>query len=305
MKISFKRLLPDSPGSAPSVFFFALTALAMMALLAVPFVARSHEFWIEAESFVVPVRNDIIATLKNGENFAGGRFPYVPDRFARFDISDADGSRPVVSRLGDDPAVRQPALASGLNIIAYVSSGTSVNHETFGKFERFLEEEGLMWASAIHRERQLPTENIVEFFTRYAKALIMVDSPEAGAGSGDHSQQPTQPLGLEMELLALVNPYNLHVANAMDMKIPIQVLYQGEPLVGTQLSIFHRTHQNEVTVHRLSVDEHGTTLVDVSKPGNYLLNAVHLRQPDVATMLQTGAVWESLWASLTFSRPMD
>lgn len=63
--------------------------------------------------------------------------------------------------------------------------------------------------------------------------------------------------------------------------------------------------KNEVTVHRLSVDEQGTTLVDVSKPGNYLLNAVHLRQPDVATMLQTGAVWESLWASLTFSRPMD
>lgn len=256
-----------------------------------PPLATAHEFWIEPEQYRLAQGQPIVSSLRNGEDFTGASFPYAPQRFSRFTIEGASGVADVNSRLGDDPAINQTALA-GLNLITYVSTGSTVTHDTFDSFKQFLDEEGLVWAERLHADRQLPMESITEVFVRYAKSLVVVDST---AGSD-------QATGMELELVALDNPYHPTANPAAGRQLlPVQVLFKGEPLPDVQVSVFHRDEEEAVTVSRLQADDAGQVMVDIAPAGAFLINAVHLRTPSASTMLATGALWESLWASLTFS----
>lgn len=256
-----------------------------------PWTAFAHEFWLEPEYYRLTPDQSITASLRNGENFEGASFPYAPQRFSRFIIEAPSSVEAVSSRLGDDPAVNQSASA-GLNLITYVSTGSTVTHDTFDSFKQFLSEEGLMWASSLHADRQLPMASITEVFIRYAKSLVAVGEPTG-------SDRPT---GMELELVALDNPYQSSAGSDGERKVlPVQVLYQGKPLPEVQVSVFYRDEDEVVSVNRLQADAAGQVVIDIAPAGVFMVNAVHLRTPSARMMLATGAVWESLWASLTFS----
>ena len=97
----------------------------------------------------------------------------------------------------------------------------------------------------------------------------------------------------------LNNPY---VAN--NEAIKVQLLEEGEPLANAQLGAFFKTADSEdavqLTLYRTDV-QGMVALPRPKQPGVMLLSAVHMIEPDAATILKTGAVWESLWASMTFA----
>jgi len=138
-----------------------------------------------------------------------------------------------------------------------------------------------------HAARGLPDADFAEVYTRFSKSLIGVGS----AAGADHD------FGLETELVALANPYT----DDMSGGLPLRLTYRGEVRADAQVEIFDRAPSGEVTITRPRTNAEGVVTVPVTPGHHYMADAVVLREPEGENL--TGAVWESLWANLTWAVP--
>ena len=77
----------------------------------------------------------------------------------------------------------------------------------------------------------------------------------------------------------------------------MQLLYQNEPLANAQIEVFDKAPDDNVVITLLRSDAKGEAVIPVTSGHSYLIDAVRLRPA-------TGeAVWETLWAALTFAVP--
>ena len=295
-------------------------ALACAAALAAP--VQAHEFWIEPTDFAPSVGESLEATLNIGQYLSADPSSWDPKRFARLELVDAAGAREVTGERGDRPAVRVPVRVPGPQVLAGETRPLSVRYESFEKFESFTAFEGAPEIAERHVEAGLPTANVVELYTRYAKALVRADAPtgdSANAGEGAKAggdAPPDRALGLELELVALDDPYAADADASGNGPLGFELLLDGEPLADVQVALFHRVGPNAGvpstdadggvvvpegvtrTLARTGAD--GRVAFDRPGAGTSLVSAVLIRRPDARTMLESGATWESLWASLVF-----
>lgn len=265
-----------------------LTSIAtVLTLVASPTV--SHEFWIDAHKYQVEIGENIAADLKNGQDFKGIDLAYFERRIVRFDQIDTSGRRPVASRPGDSPAFNAAGSEDGLFTLVYQSTYDTVNYATWEKFQRFVDHKAFGDVRSQHDARGLPEEGFKEAYARFAKALIAV-----GSGAGADAAR-----GLEIEIVALKNPYTEDVSAGL----PVQVLYREMPRIGAQVEIFERPPEGPVRVSTTTTDDDGIALIAVKPGHDYLLDNVLLRIPSEALAEEKSAVWETLWAALTFAVP--
>lgn len=187
------------------------------------------------------------------------------------------------------PAVDQAAPADGLAVVVHVTSDNELVYRDFAKFAKFVRHKDAEWVLARHRARGLPDADFTELYSRYAKALVAV-----GTGAGKD-----QELGLLTEITALANPYTDDLPDGL----PVRVSYAGAPRAGAQVEVFEKTSSGDVEVFSVTTDAEGRAIVPVAPGHRYMLDAVVLRKPETPVAAATGAVWESLWANLTFELP--
>jgi len=252
--------------------------------------ASAHEVWLEPLQWEVPDEAIVQARLLNGEGFKGAELLWDPRVIVRAQRWQGDDGADIAGRFGDNPALATNAAETGLLTLVYQSAPNTVVYESYDKFALFVAEKGFDTALADHAVRDLPRAPIKEAFSRHVKTLMAV-----GDGRG-----ADVPRGLEIEIVALTNPYTADPAQPMQF----QALYQSAPLADHLVTLFERTPEGEVNVQSVRSDATGIASF-VTKAGNtYLVDAVVLRVPARDLVLQTrGAVWESLWASLTFRVP--
>lgn len=258
-----------------------------LALLASPVAA--HELWLEPVDYMIEADGRLQAQIVNGQEFAGSRLSYVPQLFTAFDMALAEQSAPVENRPGSRPALDMPPLGEGLHVVSYVSSVSRVKYEDFAKFLRFAAHKDFPNAEADHLARGLPTEAFYEAYSRFAKTLIAV-----GEGAGNDSR-----LGLETEIVALDNPYTSQAENG----IRVQVFYGDAPRAGAQYELFDKAPDGAVTITYHRADAQGIATLPVTPGHSYLVDAVVLREPSPELAAEKDAVWETLWAALTFAVP--
>lgn len=245
--------------------------------------AVSHEFWIEPERFQVETGAPLSAQLRNGERFKGSAVPYFPERTARFELIRDGEVTPVGGRTGDIPALETVADGDGLAVILHETGPTLLTYQTWEKFAGFAEHKGFADIRARHEARGLPMENFKETYRRFAKALVAV-----GDGEGSDSD-----MGMETEFVSLSDPYDPN----FEQNFKSRLLYQGAPRADAQVEIFDRSPEGEVVTTTARTDRDGVVSVPVTPGHDYLLDAVVLREAEGE------AVWETLWASLTFGVP--
>lgn len=259
----------------------------LCALLASP--AAAHEFWIDAESYIVDEGLALTARLRNGQEFEGVELAYFSRRFERFDHSVAGVTGPAPGRDGDRPALTIEDPEDGLHVLVYASTTAVVDYDDMESFMRFVTHKDLGPVDEMHAARGLPEAGFVEAYSRYAKALIAV-----GGGAGEDAA-----FGLAHELIALENPYTGEMSDGIEVALE----RYGERRGDAQIELFERAPDGtvEITLHR--TDAEGVAVLPV-KPGHeYLVDAVILFQPAPGTVADTGAVWETHWAALTFAIP--
>ncbi|WP_341213176.1 DUF4198 domain-containing protein [uncultured Limimaricola sp.] len=260
---------------------------ACLALLSTPVAA--HEFWIEPLDWQIAADDTLQAKLVNGSDFVGVDFAYLPQRFTRFDLEQNDKLAPVEARLGARPAIDQVMGEDGLVVAIYVSTLNKVTYDERATFDKFVEQKDLAQVASDREARGLPEAGFSELFTRYSKALVAV-----GEGAGADRR-----FGLETELVALDNPY----VDDLSQGLRVQLFYGDQTRDETQVELYERTPEGEVTEILLRTDEEGVAVLPVKPGHDYLASAVVLRVPEAGIAAQTDTVWESLWAALSFAVP--
>jgi uncharacterized GH25 family protein len=264
--------------------------LLLLVTFLFPVGAGAHEFWIEPLRFVISSDDRIAANLNVGKYFKGNVQSFIPARFVEFSVTDSSGKRTVSGRLGDLPALDEPLLHPGLQILSYRSRPQSAVYEDFSKFERFAQKEGNLWIIDEHKNRGLSRRNVTEAYTRFAKSLV-----QSGDVSGEDSV-----LGFPLEIVVESNPY----ADLTGDDIPVVLLWQGKGLSTAQISVFQKSGGCEASLATVLTDERGRAAIPRGSGGRFLLNAVHVTVPTAETLRDINADWESLWASTTFELPV-
>lgn len=259
----------------------------IVSLLASPLAA--HEFWIEPLAYQVEADGRLEAKIVNGQEFNGGPLAYLPQRFVNFLIFSGDEVTRVTGRPGDTPALNQDAPANGLNVAAYQAQNAIVTYEEWEKFQGFVDHKDFGDVLSRHLARGLSPDGFKEIYSRYSKALI---------GVGD-SQGADRRVGLETEIVALNNPYTDDLSQGMR----VQVYYRNDTRADTQVEVFEKADNGTVAIALYRTDAEGIAVFPV-KPGyRYMVDAVVLREPTADLQERSTAVWETLWANLTFAVP--
>lgn len=256
------------------------------------FNAKAHEMWIEPVKYQVAKNDTIYAHEKVGQNFKGNQYSYLSSSYEKLDITINNKTRPVKSRIGDIPAIHEVAEEEGLVILSAVSSVSDISYETWKKFESFINSKDLDWVLIKHKERGLPSKGFTEAYQRFPKALVKV-----GSGKGQDKV-----LGMRLEWVAETNPYT--TPQTKNGVIKARLLWEGKPLKFAHVGVFNKFEDQFIRTN-LSTDDNGVVEIPQANGGEFLINAVQMIKPSKKVRDETGAVWESLWASLTYKLPIQ
>jgi len=258
------------------------TALGALFFVLVASGARAHDFWIEPSSFTPKPGDAVTLRLLVGERFAGDAVPRSAEMIARFVAAGPAGEAAVRGREGGDPAGFALLGAPGLYVIGYRSKPLSIELEA-GKFESYLQTEGLDAISSLRAARGESEKPARERYSRCARSLLAA-GPEA-LGQAD------TPLGFTLELVAEKNPYTLAAGD----ELPLRLTYDGAPIAGVLVTAISQANPGASVAAR--TDAAGRVSLRLATAGVWLAKAVHM----IALPRGGDAEWESLWASLTFA----
>lgn len=247
--------------------------------------ATAHEFWIEPHAFEVSPGSQIVADLKNGQEFKGISLSYFDRNIARFDVITDTSVTPVEGRLGDIPALDVTAQNPGLVIVVHETTPSFVTYQTWEKFAAFAAHKDFADVEARHAANGFGEAPFKEQYTRHVKSLIAVGD---GAGAD-------RAVGLRTEFVALTNPY----APDFDGTMRVQLFFEGALRPDAQVEVFDRDTDDMVTISLFRTDAEGIAAVPVTPGHDYLFDGVVLQTADDSDE----AVWDTFWAALTFGVP--
>lgn len=265
----------------------SLILALLIVLLAMNKLANAHEMWIEPVKYKVEKNDTIYAHEKVGQNFKGNQYSYLNTSYERLDITINNKTRAVKSRIGDIPAIHEVVKEEGLIVLSAITTVSDVNYKTWEKFETFIKSKRLDWVLEQHKKRGLPDKGFTEAYSRFPKALIQI-----GDGKGADSA-----LGMRFEWVLETNPYT--TALKPDGYIKARLLWEGKPMKQAHVNVFNKVN-DKLFESDLYTDDEGRVEIPQAKGGEFLINSVQMIEPSKKVKKETGAVWESLWASITY-----
>lgn len=252
-----------------------------------PSFLTAHEYWLEPINFQPSNDQKLMANVKIGTDLAGDNHAYIPDHFQSFDLTMNGKTQAIESSFAARPPVNQSTSGDSLGILSAESGINVVNYTEADIFLKFLENEGLSEVYAEHQARGLPESGFDEAYRRYAKSLIKI-----GNGKGQDKA-----LGLTLEWIIENNPYQTDESD-----IVARLEWQGKALADTQATVFRK--ENDVVSRQLFQTDQAGNIRIPREPGLFLINAVKMTIPSSETLKAPkakNAVWESHWASITYS----
>ena len=263
---------------------FRLPAFVLVMAFSILPVADAHEFWLEASQYAPPADKDVGLQILVGQRFSGLPYPYLQDRFFKFDARQSGPTTDVDGLEGDDDPVATVSFENPeLAVIAYHAKDIDLTYETMEQFEAFLSKEGLERFLPEHRAANKPTKEIEERYYRAAKLLLDI------GGTGQGQDRFT---GMPLELVAERNPYALGPNDSL----PVRLLQDGKPVAGVLVKAFPKADPKNV--QRVRTDAEGRVSIAINVSGPWLLNAVQFFPPKPDDWVD----WVSIWASMTFER---
>ena len=255
--------------------------------------AAAHEFWLSPSTYRALARDTVAISTWVGTGFRGEAKPWAAPRAIRFTLRTSRESdlRPAATN-GDLTWARFVVPDGGGAMIGYESDFAEVELEA-GEFDRYLALEGLDGPLRARRNLREHAGPGRERYARCAKTWI----------AGDDAKRATSPLGLSLELVPLGDP-------SKTAPLRLLLLDHGKPVVGALVRGWNRplegagrpvdpaTRDSVEMVVRARTDARGMVTLDTSRPGEWLVSAVHM----IPSEDRTWAEWQSRWASLTFAR---
>ena len=262
---------------------FRVATFSLIALVLLLTPIRAHEFWMEPETYRPAIGEKVALRHFIGQKFNGESYPYVPDWFKSFAVTQGNERSDIGGTMGDDPAAVLKFDKPGLKILTFHSTPDKLTFKSFEKFKTYLIFEGLEPILEKFENALSQQSEFREDYVRCAKTLILVGEDMSGADRAT---------GMPLELIAEQNPFAL----AKGKSLSVQLLQDGKPLAGALIRILTKADPEKIKPVR--TDTQGRALIPLSHSGPYLLNAVAMTNK---VLPKKDENWQSLWASLSFS----
>lgn len=270
---------PSAPGR-PRVLRGLLVACALV----VADTGAAHDFWVRPSRFEATPGEVVDVRLFVGSGTELEELGRDPALVRRFESRRGQRHEPIGGVAGTVPAGRTRLAGAGLTTLVYQSAHSFIELPA-GKFESYLDEEGLEEISFERQRRGQGLEPGRESYARYCKALVRV----GGTAKGAHDDE----VGLPLELVAEDDLSSWRDGDALSFRL----LFGGRPLPGRLVRLAHL----DIPELELGVrsDLQGRAVLTPPQGGAWRVVSVHMvpADPDVQ------GDWESFWTSLTFSLP--
>lgn len=260
--------------------------IAVSLFLTLPTAGLTHEFWLEPETYQVNPGEKVGIHLRNGQDFKGVELSWFQPRVQSASIILNGKSTEYKGLPGDLPGI-SVTPPEGLVTISYASTMSKLTYESWGKVLNFVGHKGVTWFEKAHANRGLPQEKVTEGYWRYSKTII-------GGGAGKGSDTNT---GMETEFVLQTNPFERDVDS-----IQVILLYQGQPRPNAQIEMWDKV-DDTITKTMHTTNSAGVASLPVAAGHSYQIDAVVLREPLTDKAIETGVMWESVWANMTFAIP--
>ena len=241
----------------------------------------AHDFWIEPSTFRPEPGSVVSIGLRVGQQFTGDAVRRSSEYIEQFVLREGDRETPIGGADGGDPAGFVLTDGRETALVAYRSKPAFIELPA-GRFEDYLRLEGLDAIVALRRAQGKSGKAGLEYFTRYAKALLTGKS---------ESRAVSLPIGFAMEIVPDADP------TVRNGGFTGRVLYGGAPLAGAAVIAMPRANPAVRTTVR--TDARGAFAFALLQPGVWLIKSVHM----VGAGWFSRADWQSAWASLTFEVP--
>ena len=237
--------------------------LAAAALLSAPLAA--HDFWLQPSRFAVAPGGRVPMIFLVGHGTFRQRSGIAADRVKLFRAIGPQGTtdRAADLTLGQAADATTAFPNPGTYVMAFSTSNTPSNLPAL-RFNDYAAAEGL--TPILQRRTATGTTNDPgrELYSRRGKALIQVGPPTRTA-----QPQVTTPVGLGLEIVPLVNPYQPGTSRTL----PVRILYQGRPLAGALVKLNNlKSDAEPVEMHRS--DAAGQATFRLPTSGQWQLNVV-------------------------------
>ena len=256
----------------------------------------AHEVWIEPHSAHLSKGENLLADLRIGDMFKGDHLIYIPQQTEKLLVLMESGSFDLQPKIGSRPVVLVPSEKldgiSGDLVVVYESTNSYIQYGSKEKFFRFAVKKGFSGVRKAHERRRLPEGGFVERYKRFAKASVAI-ATDTRAGSQKINDRA---VGMELEFVLLAKSNLSNGLTAFD----VQLFYQDKGLPDALVTLFSRDPDGTVTTSQFKTNEQGMIKVTARAGHRYLLDHVTVRETDPSRDWKK-PVWESLWASLTFS----
>ncbi len=233
-------------------------------LVSLPVTA--HDFWLQPSQFWVSPGAAVPMTFLVGHGGVRQRTNIGSDRFNVFRTTGPGGVTDRKGSLSNSKKGAEASLsfAAPGTYVAYFSTSSILSELPSLRFNDYAAAEGLTLVTR-HRAAQGKTDAPGrEFYSRRGKALLQVGLPGKAA-----QPQVTAPVGLSLEIVPLVNPYQPGPASSL----PVQVLYQGRPLAGALVKL-NDLNADERPVEVRRTDTNGRADFQIKRSGLWQLNVV-------------------------------
>lgn len=253
-------------------------------LLTVTASLFSHEFWLEPQHFIFQRGEEINIRLRVGEGFRGENWNGTRVDVRQLKLHFAETTDNLIDQLSDvsGDSLQFKIFEEGTAMISFNNANRFITLDAKA-FNAYLEEDGIREAVDF-RTQNNETDSIgKEYYQRTVKTILQIGTK--------YTDQILQRTELILDIVPLTHPYRFTQTGSM----PVQVFFNGQPLAGKMMRIWHRVG-GKLTVSNQLTDAEGKLSFQIKPEGEWMVSCVAMKRLENDPKAQ----WQSYWGSLTW-----
>lgn len=266
----------------------ALKAIAAVLAVLVPAPVAAHDFWLQPADLSPDDTGTLSITMFVGHGADRAYWGVDTDYVTNFWKVGPAGETNLVPELRLKDGVASDILfeTPGAHLVLLRSRSSESTLEA-DRFNAYVEEEGLTPIAEYRARNGLNEVQGRELYSRRAKTIVQI-----GPVSEKDVQRVITPSGLSLEITPQRHPLHIEAGDTL----PVQILYDGEPLSGALVKLTDLDADSERTA-RMRTDEAGMARFTIPHAGQWQMNVVWARRlPE-----DTRAEFDTVFSSLTFA----
>jgi uncharacterized GH25 family protein len=261
----------------------ALTFLIIVGFAIVSIRVSAHDFWLVPKKFRINPGDSLTISANTGMDFPNSLSAVTPDRIDQFILVGESKKENITEFTVQETSLTANYLFEipGTYVIAAALKSKEIKL-TGKEFNEYLLADGLPNIYELRKKEGILDKDAVEYYSKYPKTIIQVGNKI--------DDSPTRPIGLPIEIVPKVNPYELKKGDELE----VAVLFQGKPLQNVEIA-WSYPGRGEEFAGSIKTDELGQASIPLIKAGPYVIRLTHMEWVKKPTH-----EWESYWTSLTF-----